>query len=252
MSQLAYKFKGAGHDEPERKREYVEPDSRLSEAFEKWAATLVFNHEKDYERAVELLEGIDATVEEAHSLLIKYQDHKEIRQSGMFISAIYNKVPEKVIIYDLDVPVDFLAFKLNAKTFINNGTTKNNMGIYAQGNIINNGATYDQMGAYAKGNIINNGTTGAYLGVCAKGNIINNGTTDYAMGLEVKGNIINIGKAPVKKTTSIPELKQYLDNLKIQLTNPNMDEVLKVLETLTEEKLSKDITDILKRTNYAQ
>jgi len=40
--------------------------------------------------------------------------------------------------------------------------------------------------------------------------------------------------------------------LKIQLTNPNMDEVLKVLETLTEEKLSKDITDILKRTNYAQ
>jgi len=43
------------------------------------------------------------------------------------------------------------------------------------------------------------------------------------------------------RNEDMPELKKYLDNLKAQLTNPNMEEVLSVLEELTTERMAKEI-----------
>lgn len=178
MSSLAHKFKGSGFDTPEEKREYKEPDKRLQEAFERW-----LNHKQDirnkaqlYDVANKYLEGIEATIEDAHALLLKYQDHSiaglrthfdspSIKDAGFFASAIYNKQPEKRIVFDIDLSLWDLGYCLEqGKTLIALRNTGQGLGRGARGTIINYGDTKWEAGSGSEGLCVSYGSSQGEFG----------------------------------------------------------------------------------------
>jgi len=111
MNSLAYKFKGSGHEVPEEKRKYEEPDSRLADAFKKWhMKPLKYRH--TYEDVSSLLKKIKPRIDEAHALVVANYDDSDPMSSGLFLSAVYNASTEKDIIFDLCVPVSKLGTHL--------------------------------------------------------------------------------------------------------------------------------------------
>lgn len=92
-----------------------------------------------YLHAGKLLEGMCVGADDAHGLLLT-RDLSDVERyaAGFFLSAVYNKSESKEIVYDLDVKVENLAFKLSAdKAFINTGNGNDSIGTCAQGIIIN-------------------------------------------------------------------------------------------------------------------
>jgi len=168
LEQMTYKMQPAGHEEPSPKRKYSEPDKRLCLAFEKWLdREYITLAEDEYKLAESLIENLTPSVEEAHSLLISYQDDIRLTKlkpfnQGLFISAVYNKSPEKEIIFDLELSRAFgcFAYKLpKEKTFVN----LTDIGIWC--------------GQYSKGNLINYGKTGANFGSSSTGVVLDYGRT---------------------------------------------------------------------------
>lgn len=93
---------------------------------------------KAYSHAGKLLEGVKAGIGEVHGLLTRELSDAEKYAAGFFLSAFYNKSELKDIVYDLDVEVKNLAFKLPAdKAFINTGQGHNSSGTWAQGIVVN-------------------------------------------------------------------------------------------------------------------
>lgn len=72
-----------------------------------------------------------------------------MRRAGLFLSALYSKMDEKDIIFDLDAgKVDFIGYNLKGKRLVNRGEAGNWMGGYA-GSVVNFGSGGDGMGGYA-------------------------------------------------------------------------------------------------------
>src|SRR5574341_676336 len=76
-SEMAYKFKGAGHDEPEGKRKYDKPDNKLAEALEEWLQMCFLKEfclpDKRYDTyygAVRCLKNLKPTIAEIHSTML--------------------------------------------------------------------------------------------------------------------------------------------------------------------------------------
>jgi len=187
MSQLAYKFKGAGHEEPERKRKYTS-DIRLQEAFSKYLDNVIVDGVGErYILALKLTRNIKASVEEVDALLVGYQGHRNFEQAGFFASAIFNSIPDKKIVFDvkLEELVDGLCYELpKGKTFVN----KANVGT---------------IGFHSEGMIINEGEASEIA--LPKGPSINYGTIDFIeVGPDVKGPAINYGNVSRIGSTTEP------------------------------------------------
>lgn len=291
----AYQFKPAGHAAPAAKREYPEPNRKLQEAFETWTYGLGDDKlvhyvdsvlDKRYTRAERLIEKLELSLDEAHALLIMNQEHPHIADAGLFISALYNQLPDKNIVYDLnlDEPPDYLGHVLPAdKILINRGKVGYDVGRDAKGPVINYGDAGNGFGWSAKSLVVNCGRADRWLGWGAKGVMINYGEAGSDMGEFSKGIIINCGehssglgmkadgiiiavRDPVrffgqtrwaklvlnqKECETIPGLRGYFDALKkkFEAGRSDNDALLSALNELgpyPENKIRQDTIEILK------
>jgi len=174
-SEMVYKFKGSGFNAPEEKRKYQEPDKnkKLQEAFEKWLSK-DDGDSRLYRKANWLLRNINADIQEAHSLLIQHSDNERLTRAGIFLSAFYNKHPEKRIIFDVDVPLWDLGYCLaEGKTLVVLSDTGAGLGRGAKGTIINYGNTEWETGAASEGLYVSYGSSEGEFGRHAFGIAIN-------------------------------------------------------------------------------
>jgi len=252
---MGYRFKGSGFDAPEEKRKYEEPDKRLQEAFEKWLSLGYKRDEYKYDAAIALTKKTKRDIGEAHSLLIRYPDKSE--GAGIFLSAIYNKAPERCIIYDLDLPNPpmMLGYRLRKdKILVNKGTVESALGVHSQGVIINCGTAKSLAGINSDALVINYGDTYMGLGAKSKGIVINCGTTtnisDANIVIAVKNpdQIANLNKfLPEHICRKIPELIEYLEEIR---KRTDTVAALKELGNNPKKTIEDRIKDILKRAGH--
>jgi len=200
MESMAYKFKGAGHEEPEGKRRYEQTDDKLAAALEEWlAATNHSDNENSlYASAVKLIKPLKPSSTDAHSLLLRNQDHPRFSHLGLFVSAVYNQAPDEIIAYDLGIKAWHIGYMLNEnKILINKTELGYGFGVKSKGTIVNFGTAIcvlEGACARARGTSINYGQIEGEFGQGSSGNILNYGNTEH-LGSHSKGLIVNLGKA---------------------------------------------------------
>jgi len=163
LEQMAYKMQPAGHEARNSKRKYSKSSSKLARAFEKWLHLYKAGFPSQAGLASSLLKKIEPDIQEAHALIMQYQDHPNIHEAGRFLSEIYNRSKNQVIIYDLDtdIPVNCVGLRLDErKILINTGRAGEYFGFQA-GTIINYGETGTAPAAHAK-KFVNYGKTRLY------------------------------------------------------------------------------------------
>jgi len=214
-SEMSYKFKGSGHEVPEEKRKYQkpstykEPSSELKKTFEKWLESCQHStsgFDAGYDQAKQVLNGIDAQVAEAHGLLIAYQKIKNIEKAGFFVSAIYNKAPDKEIVFDLSLEksIQGLGYELaEGKTLVNTSKRVASLGEKSSGHIINLGSVEDLAKDAVKGLYINEGEATYFATLDVKDGIyVNKGEAEcFASGSDdasegygpLNGTFLNFG-----------------------------------------------------------
>ncbi len=136
-------------DESVQRLSEVEPDKKLSDAFDKYLsmakpsdARLIYDQRcRDdlYLLASSLLKDLQVSPEDAHGLLRgRNLSADEKDHAGFFVSAVYNKSDVSDIVYDLDVEIHNLAYCLpENKAFINKGRGFQYSGTKAKGIIVN-------------------------------------------------------------------------------------------------------------------
>jgi len=196
MSRLAYKFKGSGHEVPDEKRKFEKPDDKLAAALEEW---LRDGWASAYSPALKLIKPLKPSIADAHSLLIRYQDHTLFKQLGLFISAIYNQAPDEVIVYDLGIKASNIGYLLRKnKILINKSELSYGCGSNSKGTIINLGKMeggIDGACLKAHGTCINYGQIKGEFGRESSGSILNYGIVKQHVGVESTGFIANLGIA---------------------------------------------------------
>jgi len=207
MSNLTYKFKGAGHEEPEGKRKYEKPNRRLAAIFEEWlkAAEMDMLDRDENSREPptatsyirDKLAGCPCTVAEAHGLLIKYQDHPKIKEAGTFLTLIYNRAKDKVIIFDVDIGarINSLGHELaKGKCLVNKSNVGEHFGSCSEGLIINYGEAGDYCGDSTEGPFLNYAKCRDVAARAAEELWINAGET-MSFGYEANAPLINFNRA---------------------------------------------------------
>jgi len=273
LEQLAYKLEPAGHEEQRPTRKYSEPDQRLKEAFEKWLKNNYTHDMSDprwYDEALKLTAKLDCDLDAAHGLLYAYQDHPKIFMAGAFISTLYNKIPDKEIVYDLQLPVPIIELGIwlsKDKIIVNKSTTVcHNFGICAMGTIINCGNA-TSLGSKSCGYVINLGSTGG-LAPRSKGPVLNDGKKgnwawDNGKGLyinfldttgyEIPALMMDInGKCIGDHLHAGTDLYEYLTPIQAELQKIKTDHTRAraFVEALPPEKLKADILNIMKRYHH--
>jgi len=163
LEHMAYKMQPAGHEEPAPRRKYDRPDRKLARVFEKWLHLYQAGLPSHAGLASSLIKKIEPNIQEAHALMMQYQDHPNIHEAGRFLTEIYSKSKNQVIIYDLDthIPLNCVGLRLHErKILINTGRAGEYFGFQA-GTIINYGETGSSPAAHAK-KFVNYGKTRLY------------------------------------------------------------------------------------------
>jgi len=188
-----------GHDALDIvKKTYSMPDRKMQLAFEGWLERVTSKkHERSwdlsFQAAVEAISDLEASIDEAHGLLIQYQDHPNIDLAGFFLSAFYNQQPDNTIVYDVETttPLDHIGYKLvEHKTLLLNAPSGNGTGSGSSGVIVINAPGEDWTGWYLQGMLITNAQSGDYTGHNSSGVIITNAPIGYCTGWESSGIVI--------------------------------------------------------------
>jgi len=199
MVDLAYKFKGSGHEVPEERRKYDKVDSKLAAEFEKWLKKPK-NEESISkslaERLTAIISGRDLPQEEVHALILKYQDHPNILETGTFLTFLYNQAKDDVIVFDVLEGIEYLGRDLQkGKCLVNLVKNSQGVGSHAEGDIINYAGNVDTS-VFTIGN-----GDGVFLNyadadelVNEKGLCINAGNLDK-FGYDNGKIIVNLGRA---------------------------------------------------------
>lgn len=198
---LAYKFTPSGHGAPvpEKKYRVDAKSTKLSRAFETWLGEVpegYVHDEEYYERAEQLIGDLKPSLDEAYSLLVQHQDNPRINASGLFISAIYNRLPDGEIVFNLELanPPNYLGYMLaKGKVLINKGKTGWGFGYASRAPVINFGTAAEWLGYEAHAPVINYGNADDEMGKLSSAGVINYGTTNADMGPEASGLVINLG-----------------------------------------------------------
>lgn len=196
LEAMAYKMQPAGHEGPAPRRNYPEPDRKLSLVFEKWQKFDCSKQFSKYENIVEDLidlqkTGWNPSIQEAHSLLLRYQDQiKYSYTAGIFTSAVYNLQSENHIIFDIDLEnrPSGLGYMLpRDKVLIALSPTDTDLGLYAKGIVVNYSTTGLDCGNWLNGLLINYGVAKGFdLSGGNRGGIIINLST------QIPANIPNL------------------------------------------------------------
>jgi formylmethanofuran dehydrogenase subunit C len=188
------------------RRDYIKNESKLYGVFEKWLHELYLNPSfgyyraqvYNYNKAIEMIKNIKPTIDEAHSALIFHEDHPRIKYAGLFLSAVYNLVEDKTIVFDvnLDVDINYLGYRLEkGKILVNRSKVGDWMGEGASGTVINYGKAGDDMGSFASGTVISYGKAGDWTGEGASGIVVNYGEAGDWTGSRASGIVVNYGEA---------------------------------------------------------
>ncbi len=120
---LSRKFKPAGFEQPDRSRRNhtKPPESELGKGYTEWMKGFYVNRwgidkEKEYNRAVELVKDLNVSIDETNALLIVDCDGYERARgaSGLFVSAVYNKLGLDKLILDIDaLDIDFYRLQIS-------------------------------------------------------------------------------------------------------------------------------------------
>jgi len=292
LETMAYKMQPAGHEKPKPRRKYSGPDRRLAQAFEKWLNNEMswFDPEGLLDLAKKGLKKIDATADELHSLVFKYQDHPNIRYASPFLSAAYSNQTENI--FDINYPLEYVGCLLERdKVLVVLSPTKEYLGQKSEGAILNYGSTHwnaanqnkgllinygeakDQFGEYTSGITINLGKVVNYPITKVTGYVINyNGQFDARKKLieelfaDKKGTLKKEWKLYERrnlvldytlnhKNNAMPGLWDYLQGLKAKL-EPGKNDYKKAIEVIDgfgkepAKKIKKDINEIFKRSSY--
>ena len=122
VESLAYEFQPKGYENSRDKKDYSGGSwSGLEISFLKWLNDLAsdenFPYDRDsiddemedfYDLALQDTENLEFTQEDVPKLISTFKDHEAISYSGIFLSVLYNRLPDKKIVYDSDIPVDYL------------------------------------------------------------------------------------------------------------------------------------------------
>jgi hypothetical protein len=200
-----YEFRPAGHNLKMERKDYIKTESKLYKVFEKWLYEFDYKEwnyliysDESYNKAVKMIKDIKPTIYEAHSALIAYQDHPKIKYAGLFVSAVYNLVQDKTIVFDvnLDVDINCLGYRLEkGKILVNRSKVGGWMGFQASGIVVNYGEVGEAMGSRSSGIVVNYGKAGEGMGYEASGIVVNYGRAEESMGLGTLGILVNYGKA---------------------------------------------------------
>lgn len=290
LEQMTYKMRPAGHDAPQPKRKYAAPDRKSKLLFEEWLnavdRTKAFLSRgwlnEIYERTLDLLENHAPSPEEVHSLIASHQDSPAIHAAGVFLSAVYNKRPEKVFVFDIDFKsLNCVGFDLPAgKTLVNIGTAGHSFGYQASGNLVNMGKIEGgRFGPDMKGLAINYGKVEKDFAIDPEGTAINLGETKREFSREIDGCIIDyqasnfmhyegpylhslttLEHEALKSEKTVwyghtkitPEIRQYFENLRQKLETGRQDyrkavEVIKELGPQPGKRIQKDVETLLER-----
>lgn len=217
------------------------PKSELERTFEEWReADTRPSIWKKYQLAdamiQERLNG-EVEVKDLHVSLLLQQGPLGF-WDGIFLSAGYNSCKESVIIYDLDVPVNFIGHQIAAdKLLVNRGTTGNWMGYRARGTIVNMGNTGNLCGRETTGSLVNAGTTGVGFGEdLGKGGI----AISFAGAFKCQ----YVGHHLVKESEIPPEMGPYIDDI-VTLCKGSADGILEVYGKKPSLTIRKDLKRIL-------
>jgi len=205
LEAMAYKMQPAGHDKPSPRRKYSKPDLQLANAFEKWINSVKEGKPAidDFQRIEDYTKELHPSLDELHSLMIHYQDHSKVCVAGMFLSHFYNKMPEKIILHDLDIGLRFVGYLLAPeKILVNLGKMGTQCGYQARGVIINAGEIGRDLGSVMEpdlaGNksysiLVNLGKVGDYAGGNSDALIVNVGEAGEKLGWDATGPVLNFG-----------------------------------------------------------
>jgi hypothetical protein len=148
-------------------------DDRLGDIWKEYLATTPFAVDDGFSRAMHLLEPLRPSLIDLHRHIFMHDSFVDGRSStrssqlGTFISAGYQLLPEKRIIYDLRTPrLHHLGSYLVGKHLIIDGEVGDYAGHHMIGMLTNNGHATSGCGAAMVGTVINRGVTGMS---CAKG-----------------------------------------------------------------------------------
>jgi len=175
--ELAYKYNPSGQEGPNRKRDYIKPESPLEQALAEYLDTYIVTKypegfdwtTKDgshpvvprhpYEFAEKLLQDIEPTKGELDSILLKFINHPNFLATGLFLSAAHNKSDVSTVVFPdgFEEPVYGIGtFLREDKSLIVLGDTQHT-GLKSRGIILNYGNTNDNMGLRSHGTLINYG-----------------------------------------------------------------------------------------------
>jgi hypothetical protein len=152
-----------------------------------------------YNAALESLLGAGQfSAAEAQAMLFysQIQEHKNYKQVGIFLSAVYTHVPEKMIVYeDFGLPpFDCFGYGMSGDVLlINRGELGDWCGVSARSPILNFGSMGDNCGSMSRNLFINYGTIGDKFGSMSAGVIMNIGTAGESCGDVSEGVVINMG-----------------------------------------------------------
>jgi hypothetical protein len=248
------KFKPTGHRRPiHRPRDYEQSslediNPELKQVFEKYMANygdkIYVEYDDAYSVAESCIEGVNFTLEEAQlymwSIRDKFLDEGEYdveyclstnkQNAGIFLSACYNKVDDKIITHGLDLPFTHIGYKLaEDKVLLNTVAGGNMFGGWAKGLVLNSGSA-SSLGLASDGVIINYSDVGRRHG--STGGIFVEYQKSERLGEECDGILIAL-TAPQKygwivmvesvieddDATEMPWLVEYLDTIRTDIEN---------------------------------
>jgi len=145
--EMGYKFKGSGHEVPEERREYKQPDSRLVKAFEAWVKTTAESPPAGIsfdETIRQAIGDFEFSVDDVTALIYQFEGHEKMPAAGLFLSRLYSKAKGEVIIFDPGVEMTNVAYELpKNKIFVNKTPRIGDLGEFSEGKIINYGLVRD-------------------------------------------------------------------------------------------------------------
>ncbi len=195
-----------GFKEP-RGRVVDRPDDPLYHAFGEWlkgtpeSIDFLINERKPencYSKALELIGRIvglkERTTEDIQVVLLQYQDDPKIRYGGLFLSAYYNLIDQKDLVWDLDIDerIDWIGYRLDrGKRLALKADSGDWIGHQSNGLLANYADVKGRMAPYAKAPAVNFGNVGLHMAWRAEGAVVNFGSVEGSMAWSAKDPSVN-------------------------------------------------------------
>lgn len=210
IESMAYGFRKTGQQEQKvlQQKECSEStDLRdLSAAFNEWLVYLRETMRKNpfknlsdnklWEAAVSQAKDLNASFSSINAFLVMHESTSDfVDNAGIFASALYNKLEEKVLVFDFTIPgIDYIGYRVDDKTLVNLKSIGRLFGAYANSTVLNYGNAGSPLALGSKA-VVDYGSAADSVGTLA-GFVIELGNGGTVIGAQAYGPVIDFsGKA---------------------------------------------------------